>query len=453
MLRKSLRPLLAAALLGLMRSASAIELGEIISVSRAGGALRVEIELPSAGDDLPVRSSCFTLAVDPENPSGLPVVANGRATLRTLDGRHSVIVNSNQRIGETAVLGLRMNCGSGARRDYVLQLAPEPVASTQVRLAEMPAAEMRMAEMPATEMRMAEVSAAETPQARPAERLPPKRPKRVSPRPRVADDRIEVSLTPADEALSRRMSAAAPASAPADYAAAGAVATQLDARLRELEATLASLRAEIEAANRAEQQFLAAAPGSDTGSVRLAAATPADSPLAVVPRSLKPTPGDESAYSTNWLLGIGAGATMLLLAAYAALRGWLRRRAADEPDAEVPLRGAAAPQATQTAASDADGDGHAALGAHTIEVVEPKSPLELAEFMLSFGRVDDAAMALEEHIASNPRSAIEPWQKLLGIYRQVGRRHAFEALARRMHRTFNVAAPQWEQKPDGRRAP
>ena len=139
MLRKALRPLFAAVLLSLVRSASAMELGEIISASRVGGALRVEIELASADDAWPQQSSCFSLAPDPVNPDNLPVVSNGRATLRTLDGRHSVIVNSNQRIGEAAVVSLRLNCGFNARRDYVLHLGPPEVTPAEVLAAEAPA--------------------------------------------------------------------------------------------------------------------------------------------------------------------------------------------------------------------------------------------------------------------------------------------------------------------------
>ena len=227
--------------------------------------------------------------------------------------------------------------------------------------------------------------------------------------------------------------AAKPAPGPAIYAVAGAEAVQLDARLSELEATVASLRAELEAANRAQEPARAAATDS------------ADTALAVVPRNLKPDTRDETGYSSNWLLGIAVGGVVLVLAAFAPVSGWLRRRAGGAPEAVEAHSVVAVPRSTSPAA-DADVDAQTAPGAHAIEVVEPKSPLELAEFMLSFGRVDDAAVALEEHIASNPRDAIEPWLKLLEIYRTAGRRHAFEALARRMHKTFNVAAPLWDRR-------
>lgn len=438
MLRNALRPLIAAVLLSLIRSASAIELGEIIDASRVNGALRVEIELASADDAWPQQSSCFSLAPDPENLDNLPVVSNGRATLRTLDGRHSVVVNSNQRIGEAAVLSLRLNCGFNVRRDYFLHLAPEEATPAEVLAAEVPVPE--------------------TSQAPPADRLPPRKPKPVRPRPRASGDRVEVSLTAADEALSRSLATPAPAPAPAvrqapaagpaTYAAAGAEAVQLDARLSELEATVASLRAELEAATRAHELALAAAAESASRSSPAPAVVSADTALAVVPRNLAPDTSDDTAYSANWLLGIAVGGALLALAALAPASGWLRRRAGGEPDTVVQHPVVAVPRPTPSAGlpADVDVDAHTASGAHAIEVVEPNSPLERAEFMLSFGRVDDAAVALEEYIASNPRDAIEPWLKLLEIYRHAGRRHAFEALARRMHKTFNVTAPLWDRK-------
>ncbi len=427
MLRKFLRPSCAALLLGLAQSASAVELGEIVSVSRVGGALRVEIELAAVDANFPRQSNCFTLATDPPNPDGLPVLANGRATLRTLEGRHSVIVNSNQRLGEAALLGLRLGCNINAGRDYRLQLPPEPPAPVDVPLAAPTFPEP-----------------AQRPVAAPR---PPRKALPPSARPRKAVDRVELSLTPADEALARSMAqpspatATPPASGPADYAAAGATASQLDAQLRELEATVAKLRAEIEASNLAQARDPAGA--ADAGAPPAQAAA-ADGARAVVPRSLKPAAGEETGFATDWLPGLLAGLGVLALAGFAGRRWW-RQRAAERADAEAKQRLAMRQQAAASEPPGGEGGADAAgtPASHKIDVVEPKSPLELADFLLSFGKVDDAAMALEEHIAANPRGAIEPWRKLLDVYRQIGRRHAFEALARRMEKTFNVPAPPW----------
>lgn len=428
---------LAAVLLCMARSAIAVALGEVVSVSRAGGTLRVEIELGAADGQLPEQSSCFSLVADPPNPAGLPVLANGRATLRTLDGRHSVIVNSSQYLGERAILGLRLGCGSDARRDYVLSIPPPEVAPAPARIFE----SNNLAEAPAS-LPQGDAMAGDRPQSAPARPLRQRRP--VLPRARgEVEDRLTVSLTEADEALSRRL--ARPASGPVDYRAAGDEAVALDSRLSDLEASIARLRAELDALPsphpaRAIVSQPAAGPSSRAPSA------PADSALAVMPR--QPPVPEYDGYSWPWLLAFGAGGALLALAGVALFRRWVGHGQAAVSTAPPTAASAAqSPLAERRSPAQAS-DAHAAPGHHTIEVVEPTSPLELAEFMLSFGRVDDAAMALEEYIANNPKGAIEPWRKLLAIYRQVGRRHAFEALARRMQKTFDVPLPSWERQPD-----
>ncbi len=79
------------------------------------------------------------------------------------------------------------------------------------------------------------------------------------------------------------------------------------------------------------------------------------------------------------------------------------------------------------------------------EVDEVAAVLELAELMLSFGRVRGAEQALEEFIDHKPAAAVTPWLELLQIYRQNGQREAFEALAVKLTRNFNVAPPAWEE--------
>ena len=73
--------------------------------------------------------------------------------------------------------------------------------------------------------------------------------------------------------------------------------------------------------------------------------------------------------------------------------------------------------------------------------------MELAEIMLSFGRGEGAADALAEYVRTHPRNAIEPWLRLLDLYRQLGKRADFEELGRRIGLAFNISAPDWS--PDG----
>jgi hypothetical protein len=80
---------------------------------------------------------------------------------------------------------------------------------------------------------------------------------------------------------------------------------------------------------------------------------------------------------------------------------------------------------------------------------EPATPtvnpvMELAEIMLSFGRVKGAAQALQEYIDGNPKQALQPWIKLLDVYRMAGMREEFEAIAANLNQHFNVEILMWD---------
>lgn len=70
--------------------------------------------------------------------------------------------------------------------------------------------------------------------------------------------------------------------------------------------------------------------------------------------------------------------------------------------------------------------------------------MELAEIMLSFGRVKGAAQALQEYIDKSPNEALQPWMKLLEVYRQGDMRAEFENLTEKLKLHFNVAPADWD---------
>ncbi|MBI4742231.1 MAG: hypothetical protein HY777_11945 [Betaproteobacteria bacterium] len=74
--------------------------------------------------------------------------------------------------------------------------------------------------------------------------------------------------------------------------------------------------------------------------------------------------------------------------------------------------------------------------------------MELAEIMLSFGRVKGAAQALQEYIDKSPNEALQPWMKLLEVYRQGDMRPEFEGLSEKLKLHFNVAPADWETMAD-----
>ena len=71
--------------------------------------------------------------------------------------------------------------------------------------------------------------------------------------------------------------------------------------------------------------------------------------------------------------------------------------------------------------------------------------LELAEIMLSFGRLRGAAETLAEHIDETMSQSIEPWSMLLDLYRRGGMREEFDALAGKMRQRFNARIPAWNE--------
>lgn len=84
-------------------------------------------------------------------------------------------------------------------------------------------------------------------------------------------------------------------------------------------------------------------------------------------------------------------------------------------------------------------------------VEEHDSAVELADIMISFGRVHGAAETLADFIRSNPRQAVTPWLKLMEVYRMAGMRMEFDALARQLNKTFNVKAVTWDNFDEARK--
>ncbi len=80
----------------------------------------------------------------------------------------------------------------------------------------------------------------------------------------------------------------------------------------------------------------------------------------------------------------------------------------------------------------------------TVNVSENDSILELAEIMLSFGRIRGAAETLALHIEERSPDNIQPWSMLLDLYRRGEMHVEFESLAAKMRSKFNVRIPSWE---------
>lgn len=79
---------------------------------------------------------------------------------------------------------------------------------------------------------------------------------------------------------------------------------------------------------------------------------------------------------------------------------------------------------------------------------EANPVMELADIMLSFGRVKGAAQALQEFVDHNPQEALKPWIRLMEVYRIAGMRNEFEEVAHNLNRTFNVEVQKWDEADD-----
>ncbi|MEC5386716.1 hypothetical protein VVD49_13345 [Uliginosibacterium sp. H3] len=110
------------------------------------------------------------------------------------------------------------------------------------------------------------------------------------------------------------------------------------------------------------------------------------------------------------------------------------------------------------ASAGADLPGSSELGPTSVlhieeDVEEHNSAVELAEIMMSFGRVQGAAQTLSDFIRANPKQAVKPWVKLLEVYKAANMRPEFDALTSQLNKTFNVKPVTWDDFDVALRAP
>lgn len=73
------------------------------------------------------------------------------------------------------------------------------------------------------------------------------------------------------------------------------------------------------------------------------------------------------------------------------------------------------------------------------------SLLKLAEIMLSFGRIHDAAETLAQYIKEASPNQVQPWTMLLDLYRRGNMPKEFGILAVRIRERFNIHVPTWDE--------
>lgn len=449
--------------------AMAVGLGELRGQPVLGERLAVGVELLGAGKP-PPEASCFRIVL-PAEGNDLPWLKKAAFAVRP--GNPAVLeIRSDSPLREPIIqLAVELGCGHDISRVYVLLASPavagpragDPSAAVLPPSAVPSASERRLPPRPASP-------------AVPLLKAAPKQ--NALPRPAIAQtDRLMLSGGGGTEDLSLRLATelvvrgAQVEEVQRDImrlefrmlmAMSEQATNQLAAaeKLRNMEGTLLELRRQAAAfALRVERAEVAA---------------PASEPPAAPPAKATGAAG----WLTDWSL-YGA-----LLGALLGLGGWLawqnyrdrdRRRddssrefdempalAAEpkpEPALDLPLENTheAPPRVDFELVGGGSGEGEVAVAGAVaeevpgVELSSPETPveinpvMELAEIMLSFGRVKGAAQTLQEYIDNNPQDALQPWVRLMEVYRMAGMREEFESVARNLNRHFNVEVQAWEE--------
>ncbi len=485
-------------------NASAIGLGELQGQPALGGSIRLEIPLLGA-EKLHLDAACFRL-VQPSGPGDLPWLK--KANLSVRKGTPPVLeIRSGAPLREPLLqIGVYLGCGHEVSRDYVIMASPvnaavPPIAEPRLSAVESSASSPVQPEL----QRQAPRARKNLPPAVEAPLAPPrKRQEKRLPAPGIPDRlllsddvdlgdpslRLSMALMSgtleAKESqreilrLEYRMLMAMNEQAVSQMAAAE--------KLRNMEATLGELQQRAaDFAQRVEKDTKAGdAPpqGLSPGAPPQVGQVPARPIAKVEPASVQESHGGNS-----W------GFYGALLGALLGLGGWYgwrrysqRTLSAEEgeapvlvPDVEVdpkrvgereelggvdlPFEPAAMgmpmqvdvqldagseqqaePVETPPEAPARGSDSVMSINATTLdEHFEANPVMELADIMLSFGRVKGAAQALQEFIDNNPQEALQPWIRLMDVYRMAGMRAEFEDVARNLNQHFNVEVQSWEQ--------
>jgi len=79
----------------------------------------------------------------------------------------------------------------------------------------------------------------------------------------------------------------------------------------------------------------------------------------------------------------------------------------------------------------------------------PELVMERARQLVSNDQVGEAVSILEMYIRERPTQSVYPWLYLLEIYHNLRKKEEFDELVERLHATFNVKPPAWEDTQSG----
>lgn len=425
-------------MVALSGEATAIGLGELRGSPALGDRPRFEVDILGAGKSS-LDPACFRLQ-RPAGDDNLPWLK--RATFKVRKGNPPVLeIASDAPLSDPVLaVALHVACGQDVVREYIVMASPLTGRS-----------------LLATEPSEAPRSMESAPEQR--ERIRPARP--------AARTLPAVTAAPA-QALPAAGTLAEPGKIPAsaeqrvaDLAAAEKIKS-MEATVGELQQRAGDLTQKIE-----EIAAIPATAQPETKGV---------SPAPVADQTPKAPVADTSSGGSNWnFYGALIGA-LLVIAAWLGWRGYQERQRGlqdfevDPPRKDeheerggvdlkvdpavmaMPLKLDVDPAGTPPVAPiehsvvpPSRHDSVMSISAATVdEHFEANPVMELAEIMLSFGRVKGAAQALQEYIDANPQEALKPWIRLMDVYRMAGMRHEFEKVARELNKNFNVEVQKWD---------
>ena len=486
-------------LLTLSGGVSAIGLGELRGKSVLGDRLRLEIDLIGA-EKAVLDSACFRL-VQPSAAGEIPWLRQASFSIRKA-AKPVLQIRSESPLREPILqISVEIGCGHDVSRDYMVLATPEKfdLSPPQVQA---PAAQTAFVKVDVLPREKAPKTRSVLPdqQADMPKLMPVSKPKRWS-SPKFSD---RILLSTGTEIGEPALRLAPELSLTADQfefkeaqrdilrleyrmllALHEQVTTQMATaeKLRNMEATLEELQQKTSAfAQRVEPVSSPVAP------TPVARIDPAIAQAVVAPLALQPPPVDDSFGLSEWSI---YGALLGALFGVGGWLGWRRYRerqawldgdeylsepAEFEVDAkrsdereevggvdlhvepsemgrtmQVDLELDGGEQGVSAQADESSekpsraNDSLMSISATTVdEHFEANPVMELADIMLSFGRVKGAAQALQEYVDNSPQEALQPWIRLLEVYRMAEMRNEFELLATNLNQNFNVAIPSWD---------
>lgn len=477
--------------------ADALVLGEIRSSSRLGELLHAEIDVQEEAADR-FDASCVKLYRPAQASADLPWITEGRLSFRHENGSGKLYISSDQPLRDPVVqIGIRSSCAGGrVWRDYTFLVSPDLPAPQAAPLAPVAAFARPATVVSTTKNLRSSSSASSTPEtaASPAAggaTLRLSTSDSAHPARRIPDGAMFF-----DSILPLRMSSELRSTGPASefardllrleyrmlaklYEQAGDQLAVAE-RLRQLEGSAGELMAASLRLGAAGGSAPATAPSPDaavhvSNNPGVVAATPASVLLVAtiepalaraIPKAGPQAPTLEPGAPDHQLLYVGLAAALLFFLIIV-----IRRRRVDAlaeqflpmhaptiivepPEFSQPPGRTLAMQVEDAAATSLP-----SLQQPPVAQDLPPPPeslgvdpvMELAEIMLSFGRVNGAAQTLQEFIEANPKAALQPWIRLLEIYRDSGMRADFEALATNLNQNFNVEVVHWDNALPGER--